>query len=84
MQSGIPVQAARDSTAQGLVLWKNTPSLVPLDPTQRIALIVGPHVLDRHVMLGNYRYLGQICVESHDGCVTSFQEGFQNVTARNQ
>ena len=79
VQSDRHVQASRDATAQGFVLLKNTPSLVPLDPTKKIALI-GPHVHDRHTMLGNY--YGQICPSKNDktGCVTSFHEGFQNVT----
>lgn len=78
VQSDAHVQIAKDATAQGFVLLKNSPNLVPLDPTKKIALI-GPHVYDRHTMLGNY--YGQICPgKDTTGCVTNFHEGFHNVT----
>lgn len=78
VQSDRHVKAAKDATAQGFVLLKNTPSVLPLIPTQKIALI-GPHIYDQHTMLGNYN--GQICPGMHDtyGCVTSFQKGFQTL-----
>jgi len=49
-----------------------------LNPSSKLALI-GPHVHDRSVMLGNY--LGEVCRNDRsNGCVTSFYEGFANVT----
>lgn len=85
VQSDAHVQAAKDATTQGFVLLKNSPNLIPLNASRKIALI-GPHVYDRHTMLGNYN--GQICpphgdVQSVYGCVTSFEEGFQTVVEAN-
>lgn len=81
VQSEDHVQAAKEATTQGFVLLKNSPKLLPINPTQKIALI-GPHTYDRHTMLGNYN--GQICASHGDlqsvyGCVTSFEEGFRMV-----
>jgi beta-glucosidase-like glycosyl hydrolase len=80
VQAESHVQAAKDATAQGFVLLKNSPDILPLNPSQKIAL-VGPHVYDRNTMLGNYN--GEICPPKGDtqsvyGCVTSFEEGFRS------
>jgi beta-D-xylosidase 4 len=49
-----------------------------LNPNQRVS-VIGPHVNDRTVLLGNY--LGEICADDRShGCVISFFEGFHNIT----
>jgi hypothetical protein len=47
--------------------------------TNTTIALIGPHIFDRHVMLGNY--LGETCYDDPTNkCVTSFYEGFQNIT----
>ncbi|KAG7342096.1 glycoside hydrolase [Nitzschia inconspicua] len=78
VQSEPHVQLAKEATAQSLVLLKNDNNIVPITPTNTIALI-GPHIHDRSTILGNY--LGEVCRgDKSNGCVTSIYEGFGNVT----
>ena len=73
------VKLAKEATAQGFVLLQNDNLLIPLDPSGKIA-VIGPHINDRHVMNGNY--VGEICRnDPSNACVTSFLEGFANMTA---
>jgi beta-glucosidase-like glycosyl hydrolase len=79
VQSDPHVALAKEATTQGFVLLKNEDSIVPLDPSRTVA-VIGPHVNDRKVMIGT---TGEICRDdSNNGCVTSFFEGFSNVTAK--
>ena len=82
VQSSDHVHTAKEATAQGMVLLKNNADrLLPLDGRSKIALL-GPHVFDRHVMLGNY--LGETCFrDKTNRCVTSFEEGFQRLSNEN-
>ena len=81
VQSTEHVQLAKEMTAQGVILLQSLGTIARLDPSQSVALI-GPHVRDRTVMLGNY--IGEMCANNPDnGCITSitsFQEGFEKVT----
>jgi hypothetical protein len=79
VHSDAHVSLAKEATAQSFVLLKNDNSILPMNLKDRIALI-GPHIYDRHVMLGNY--LGEICRDDKsNGCVTSFLEGFADISA---
>ena len=73
------IQSSKEATAQGIVLLKNDHNLIPIDNQKKVALI-GPHIHDRTTMVGNY--IGEICYnDTTNGCVTSFVEGFTNVTS---
>lgn len=72
------VRLSQEGTAQGFVLLKNDRGIVPMELSTKVALI-GPHIHDRKVMVGNY--VGEICQDDGtNACVTSFLEGFTNVT----
>lgn len=57
---------------------KSNDGVAEVPSTIKTIALIGPHIDDRHVMLGNY--LGEICFEDPaNHCVESFHEGFVHV-----